>query len=328
VPQSRDDLHRYLVRRISAEETYEDLLRFPRYFEIETVNACNARCAMCTIEEWSRNAPSMKDELFARIADELIANKDEIKRVSLYKDGEPLLDKKLAARVAMLKQGGIRQVSISTNVSLLDERKSIDLLEAGLDVITMSIDSLRPDVYEAIRIRLKHEEVMENALRFIRLRDEMKAPAKVWVRMIRQESNWDEWPEFEAFWKERLQPGDRVNYHNLHNWGSQLKGFNPVQTESFEPGLPCVALWSQMVIFANGDVPLCTIDYNNRHPTGNVGQSSIAELWRSQVVAQRREWHLTGKKACIDICENCNVWDEPPDVARVAAEYADKVTLA
>ena len=62
----------YLNRRISPEEPYESLLSFPRFLEIETVNACNARCPMCTIADWQRNTPTMKDDLFQRIADEII----------------------------------------------------------------------------------------------------------------------------------------------------------------------------------------------------------------------------------------------------------------
>ena len=37
-----DKAKEYLVRRISPGESFEDLLRFPRFLEIETVNACNA----------------------------------------------------------------------------------------------------------------------------------------------------------------------------------------------------------------------------------------------------------------------------------------------
>ena len=306
----------YLRRRISAEETYEDLYRFPRYFEIETVNACNARCPMCTIDEWTRKSPTIKDDLFNRISDELIANSDQVKRVSLYRDGEPLLDKKLADRVAKLKGGGIDQVAISTNVSLLNEQRSQDLLNAGLDVIILSIDSLDKKVFEDIRVRLNHEEVMENALRFISLRNEMGKKTKIWVRMVRQDTNYDEWPKFEAFWREHLGANDRVNYHNLHNWGGQLNEFSAVEN-SMEPLLPCVVLWSLMVIFSNGDVPLCNVDYSNKYPTGSLLTHSIEELWRSQIMEERRHLHLNGRKAEIDICKDCNVWDEPPDIQSV-----------
>jgi len=315
-----EQIRKYLRRRIKPEGTYAELLEFPSYFEIETVNACNARCPMCTIAEWTRKTPTMRNPLFEKIADELIENRKYVKRVSLYRDGEPLLDKKLADRTAVLKQGGINEVAISSNVALLDEQKSRDLLEAGLDTIIMSIDSLKKDVYEAIRVKCDFEVVMANAQRFIELRNQIRPSSKVWVRMIRQESNYDEWPAFEAFWKERLADNDRVNYHTLHNWGSQLKGFNAVE-ENSEYGIPCVALWSLMVIFGNGDVPLCNVDYNNIHPCGSVAESSIRDVWRAQTLERIRHQHLNGEKAKTDICANCNVWSEPPDVKKVERDF-------
>jgi MoaA/NifB/PqqE/SkfB family radical SAM enzyme len=316
-----ENLRDYLVRRVSPTESYEDLLNFPRFFEIETVNTCNARCPMCTIEEWTRNAPTMKDALFEKIASEICDHAGTVRRVSLYRDGEPLLDKKLPKRIARLKDGGVKQLAISTNVSLLDERRSKDLLEAGLDLIILSIDSLDKDVFEKIRVRLVHEEVMANAERFIALRNKIRPQTQVWVRMIRQESNYEEWPAFEAYWRRKLADHDRVNYHNLHNWGSQLKGFQAV-SESLEGRFPCVALWSLMIVFADGRVPLCNVDYNNLYPTGSVADQSIADVWRNDIMAERRRLHLEGSKSKIHICDGCNVWDEPPDREKVAPQFA------
>ena len=313
-------LNDYLVRRVDPGATYEQLSEFPRYFEIETVNACNARCPMCTIDEWTRQSPVMRDELFQKISDEICAHAETVKRVSLYRDGEPLLDKKLPERIAMLKRGGIREIAISTNVSLLDERRATAILEAGLDLIILSIDSLRKDVFESIRVHLDHDVVMANAMRFIELRNRLRPSAKIWMRMVRQEANYDEWPAYEQFWRPRLAPHDRVNYHNIHNWGSQLKDFHAVH-DSFEPTLPCIALWSLMIIFANGDVPLCNVDYNNKYPTGDIRERSIAEVWQSEVMNERRRLHLEGHKGDISLCVDCNVWDEPPDKAKVAPEF-------
>ena len=316
----------YLRRRIEPASPYESLLTFPRYFEVETVNACNARCPMCTIEDWHRGSPTMKDDLFNKIAAELIDHRDEVQRVSLYRDGEPLLDKKMPDRIATLKQGGIRDVNISTNVSLLNEERSRSILEAGLDSIILSIDSLKKDVFEAIRLRLNFEEVMENALRFIELRDRINPKTQIRVRMVRQDSNVDEWPEYEAFWRPKLAAHDRVHYHNIHNWGGQLDEFRAI-TDSREPNLPCVALWSLMVIFSTGSVPLCNIDYDNKFPTGDVALQSIEEVWRSKVSNERRKLHLKDEKACISLCDNCNVWDEPSDTYHVAKEFADAMNI-
>jgi radical SAM protein with 4Fe4S-binding SPASM domain len=318
---SKEAAKQYLRERISPRETYNDLLRFPRYLEIETVHACNARCTICTINEWTRSRKPMEERLFAKIAEELIENKKEIKRVSLYRDGEPLLDPKLPDRIALLGQAGVGDLSISTNVSLLTESRAKDILDAGVDLVIMSIDSLRKDVYESIRVGLDFEQVMENALRFIQLRERMNSHARIWMRMIVQESNQHEWPEYLAYWSPKLRETDRIYYHTLNNWGNQLKNFKPV-ARSYEPFLPCVALWSLLAIFTNGDASLCNVDFNGKYTVGNVSQQSISEIWRSSALNDFRDRHLVGDKAAIDICERCNVWDEPPDLESVSSRYA------
>jgi len=316
----------YLVRRISSNESYHDLLTFPRYIEIETVNVCNARCPMCTISTWERNSKPMTDELFLKISNELIKHNDVIKRVSLYRDGEPLIDNKLASRVSILKKGGIKEVAISTNVSLLNEKRATDLLNAGIDLVILSIDSIKKDVYESIRVGLKFENVFSNAIRFIELRNKIRPETRIWVRMIRQESNNDEWDDYYSFWKNKVTNNDRVYFHYIFNWGGQLKNFKPISI-SYEPNLPCVAIWSLFVIFSNGDVPLCNIDFNNKHPVGNVRDHSIEDIWKSKVITEKRYLHLNNRKGEIDICKNCNVWDEPKDGQNISSQYADEIEL-
>ena len=157
----------YLKRRIDKSSNYENLLEFPKYIEIETVNACNARCPMCTINDWERNYPVMKDDVWNKVSEDIIENKRFLQRVSLYRDGEPLVDKKMAKRVNKFSENGILNTSIATNVSLLNEKKAIDLLEAGLGMIIFSIDSLKkifdqfinedPNLIKIKKIKLKKQ---------------------------------------------------------------------------------------------------------------------------------------------------------------------------
>ena len=121
--------------------------------------------------------------------------------------------------------------------------------------------------------------------------------------MIRQEDNYNEWENYQKFWRKYAKDIDRVYYHNIFNWGGQLDDYKPVET-SFEPNLPCVALWSLMVFFANGDVPLCNVDYNNKYPSGSIMKNSVKEIWKSKTFNQRREWHLNKKKN-EKICSDC-----------------------
>ena len=317
----------YLVKRIDKNKKYNQLLDYPNFVEIETVNACNARCPMCTINDWNRNYPVMRDKVFNKISDDLIENKKHIKRISLYRDGEPLIDKKLPSRIAKFKDHGIDNTSISTNVSLLNEKRSKEILQAGLGLIILSIDSLKKEVFEKIRKRLIFEEVMDNAIRFFQLRDKINSKSRIWVRMIRQESNYKEWDEYFNFWKKYASGQDRIYYYNIFNWGGQLDNYKPI-SKSFEPNLPCVALWSLMVFFANGDVPLCNVDYNNKYPTGSIMKNTIREIWQSKIINQRRNFHLNNKKKNITLCQNCNVWEERSGEELISSEYAEKVSLS
>lgn len=287
------------------KEPVPDLIQFPRYFEIETVNACNARCPMCTIDDWDRRDGLMSDDLFKKITDE-ISFHPKVRRVHLYRDGEPLLDKKLPQRIGMMKKAGVKEVGISTNVALLTDEKSRALLEAGLDSIILSIDSNVKDVYEKIRVNLFVEEVMYNAHNFIMMRDAGHYPTQVWVRMIRQESNNDEWPAYEKYWKAFTKPTDRVDYRWLHHWGGQLIGFDREEVRSELD--PCVALFSLMCIFADGTVPRCNVDYNKKHPIGNINDSSIESLWTGPIQNEVRRQHLERKRG--SICVGCDVWSE------------------
>ena len=316
----------YLVRRIDKNKSINQLLTYPSYIEVETVNACNARCPMCTINDWERNYPVMKDDVWNKVSEDIIENKNHIKRVSLYRDGEPLIDKKMAKRIYRLRENGIKNTSIATNVSLLNEKRATDLLEAGLGMVIFSIDSLKKDVFEKIRVRLKFEEVRDNAIRFLQLRDKINPDCRVWIRMIRQESNYNEWDNYYDFWRKYTSDVDRIYYHNIFNWGGQLDQFKSI-SKSFEPNLPCVALWSLLVIFANGDVPLCNVDYNNKYPTGSIMQNNIRELWQSKIMNARRKLHLTGNKKDISICANCNVWDEVKGEEIISPEFAEEVSI-
>ena len=291
---------------------FKSLLEFPSHFEIETINACNARCPMCTIDEWNKEEKLMDDHLFRKIVQEISENKSNVKRVNLYRDGEPLLDRKLPDRIELCNQLEVPSVSISTNASLLTPELSERILQAGLKMITFSLDSLSKPIYESIRRGLDFEVVLDNIINFLKIRNSGSYNCEVWIRMIRQESNQNEFKSYKKYWDDTGLIDysiDRVYYHNIFNWGGQLDEFTPVSINT-ETHLPCVALWSLMPIFAGGDVPMCNVDFNCNHKVGNVRLHSIKEIWQGAAMESLRLKHLGGLKADIEMCGSCNVWEE------------------
>lgn len=81
-----------------------------------------------------------------------------VERVRLT-GGEPLLRKDLPVLVGMLKDLGLSDLSLTTNGVLL-ERYADDLFSAGLDRITVSLDALRPTVFQAMSGRDDLDKVL------------------------------------------------------------------------------------------------------------------------------------------------------------------------
>ncbi len=305
----------YLTRRIWDGRPLSALTEFPSYFEIETISACNAACPFCTISDWKRPAAVMKDDLYEKIVQEIGEHREQVKRVHLYRDGEPLMDKRLPRRIFQMKQAGIASVGISTNAALLNRGKASAIFMAGLDEIILSIDSLDKPVYESLRVGLDYATVIQNSINAFRVRDELDSKCRIRVRMIRQEANKQEWDsgDFQEPWKPYLKDGDTVEMRNIHNWGGQLDGFKGIVKADIER--PCLALWSLCVIFSDGTVPLCNVDYNAKYPLGNVKDSTIAALWQGQEQNFRRQKHMEHDRGHFPPCANCTVWSEEARVA-------------
>lgn len=122
------------------------------YLRLSVTDLCNLRCRYCmpdgvdkleredilTYEEFLRLAA-----LFARCGVDTV-------RVT---GGEPLVRKGVEQLVKGLKAiPGIRKVTMTTNAVLLEQQLPA-LLEAGLDSVNISLDTLRPEVFRQITAR-------------------------------------------------------------------------------------------------------------------------------------------------------------------------------
>jgi MoaA/NifB/PqqE/SkfB family radical SAM enzyme len=82
---------------------------------------------------------------------------------------ETLLNPQVHRMAEFEKRRGCR-VMVATNGTLLDDRRSGRLLDAGVDQFVVSLDAARPELYEAVRSGADFRAVLRNVLR---LRDEI-----------------------------------------------------------------------------------------------------------------------------------------------------------
>ena len=122
------------------------------YLRLSVTDLCNLRCRYCMpdgVEKLEREAVLSHEE-FLRLAALFARCGIDTVRVT---GGEPLVRKNVAQLVAGLKEiPGIRRVTMTTNAVLLADQLPA-LLDAGLDSVNISLDTLRPEVFRQITAR-------------------------------------------------------------------------------------------------------------------------------------------------------------------------------
>ena len=135
------------------------------YIRISVTDRCNLRCVYCMPEEGvesiSHNAILTFDEIL-RIC-RLLA-KNGLKKVKIT-GGEPLVRRGVANLIKQIKDiDGIENVTVTTNGVLLCEQYH-NLVGAGVDCITVSLDTLDREKYA----QLTRRDEIENVLKGIAL---------------------------------------------------------------------------------------------------------------------------------------------------------------
>lgn len=130
------------------------------YLRISVTDKCNLRCVYCMPESglpWLEKSQILSYEELTRIV--RAAASVGVRSIRLS-GGEPLVRKNLPRLVESIAAiDGIEDIALSTN-GLLLEQYIDDLVNAGLRRVNVSLDTLRPDRFEAIARRPGLERVL------------------------------------------------------------------------------------------------------------------------------------------------------------------------
>jgi len=139
---------------------FDSARRDIHYLRLSVTDLCNLRCRYCMpdgVEKLEREAVLTYEE-FLRLAALFAQCGINTVRVT---GGEPLVRPGVEQLVAGLKATpGIHKVTMTTNGILLKKQLPA-LLDAGLDSVNISLDTLHPKVFERITARDEFAHVME-----------------------------------------------------------------------------------------------------------------------------------------------------------------------
>jgi len=250
---------------------------FPMILQVQTINRCNAACEFCpypyTVHLQEKRM--MDDELFTKIVNECAAEKDLHDFVPMSKN-EPLLDVKVEQRVAEFKSKAQPHqiVELVTNGSALTPARAQRLMDAGVDLITVSINASNEATYDKVMKNLSWKQVMGY---LEELSNMDLSRTNVYLRFVADQTNSRELRIFRKRWKHfnlfQFNVNNRagtvrnyetmmVKYNRLISWLRRVGGSRVYPV--------CPYIFSLMHVLENGDVPMCSNDWLNREILGNV----------------------------------------------------------
>ncbi len=287
-------------------------MEYPSKLEIEIARGvCTASCPMCSIDQTKYNKSVMNFDKFKAIVDSFGSSIEKIKHVNLVGLGEVLVDVRLNKKIEYLKSKKVEHVSFPSNASLLKPTVSTKILEAGCNEIIIGIDSMNKKIFEKVRRDLIYEEVLENTLSHIKVRDEGDYKSKVMIRMIINEDNKHEWDSYVEYWKEKLNfdKGDMILYFPEHNWSDHDYPNADGSPKIIEKDVRCEYIYDRLCLDAHGNVKFCCIDINATFfgGIGNVLFQDPIEIFNSNYFVNSRKLMDEGKINDIKPCSTCDV---------------------
>lgn len=297
-------------------------LNVPLVIFIDPSNVCNFKCVFCPtgddklLSQVNRPKGMMDLNLFEKIIDDLdlMVKKygQRPAQISLFKDGEPLLNKNLPEMINILNKKNLTdQLEITTNASALTPENSTKIIKAGLKKIRFSIYHLNDEGYlKVTNNKINFKKIFENVKNFWKIKKELNSKVYVTAKIL----NVDLSKEDELFFKKTFEPyADEAQINYLHGWSDSdqkdLKlGKNKdksVHGEDYYYKKICSQPFSRLTVLFNGDVTPCCVDWSHKLVVGNVKNESLDELWNKQANPLRKD-HIEGNIGKDSPCFNCN----------------------
>ncbi len=288
----------------------------PYKINIDVANACNFKCNFCfhgmndnELKNSDFNPGVMDYELFKIITQQIKEFPEKIKCIGLSGIGEPLLNKRLPDMIQLTKEYDVAdKVVVTTNGSLLTQKFTDSLVNAGLDEVIISIEALNNKKYYDITMaKVDFEELVES----IRYLYENKGECKVFVKIVNiafDDLN-DEKRFHDIFdsvadmaYVEKIIPQFKpVNYDVLN-----LDYERTLYDKELLPIEVCSMVFYAMQIATSGNVCPCCVDYNETVVFGNVKTNHLYDIWNSKQFNEFRKVHLNNKRNNIELCNNCD----------------------
>jgi MoaA/NifB/PqqE/SkfB family radical SAM enzyme len=199
-------------------------------------------------------------------------------------------------------------VTLTTNGTTMTEKRILRLLNAGIDVIDISIDAFYPETYAKVRVNGDLEITKANVLKLLELGKKAKKAPKIVVSYVEQPENVAETEKFETFWKD--QGADYVVIRRLHSAAGAMPETAKIMWHKSPKNAdrkPCLYPWERIVLNPRG-LSFCPADWTHNSAIIDYQDTTIKEIWQGEFYKKLRHAHLSNDFTNHQFCGQCPDW--------------------
>lgn len=288
----------------------------PFSIQIDICSACNMKCNFCFHSDSEAIAKAecqfglMSYEVFTKIIDDIKKSwgKKSIKKLKLFKIGEPLLNPNVCKMIKYAKDSEIAEcIEITTNGILLNKELSVGLIEAGLDILNISVNGIDEQQYkETCQCKMDYKEFVNNIEFFYHNRRQ----CRVFVKY--SDIGYSE-KQKELFYEYFGKICDEIYVETISAtlWQDTkvdqviLNQHKGTYGQVLAKKEVCPFLFTTMVINHKGIAHICCVDWKSEYILGDLMSENIADIWNGDKLKKFQMLHLKKSRECIGICKNC-----------------------
>jgi len=277
----------------------------PLVVNIEPSNACNLRCVMCPTYLYKKEATFLSWELYEKIVAETLlfqqyfeSGNHGIPYFVFQGAGEPMLHKELFPMIAYAKQQGIRNISITSNGSLLNENNINYIVseKTSPDYIIFSIDGYTKKLYEDFRRGSSFESVYNGIKSLFKRRkegDNHEHPEIAINTLLTNSFDIEKFLEVWGAYVDNVFISPMLNLADKRKTGKLF--LESVQNVS-KSYISCPKIYESISITAEGFITSCQHDFGRLHVKGDMSKGdTLHSCWQNKSYRDHRMAHLTFK---------------------------------
>lgn len=288
-------------------------LSVPFIIFVDPSDLCNFKCKFCPsgdielMKKVGRSLKNMDFELYKKIIDDICEFEKPIKVLRLYKDGEPLLNPRLAGMVRYAKEKKCSErIDTTTNASLLNPKRNLELIKAGLDRVNISIEGINEKQYlEFSNYKINFDKFIGNIRHFY----ENRKNCEVIIKINGDTLSDDDKKKFYEIFSD-IADGVYIE-HIMPCWPEfELKGVEVNQEvglygQKIKEVQVCPYVFYSFSINSDGSTSACFLDWSRKLIIGDAKYESVKDIWNGEKLLNYQKMFLKKKRKEHSVCCNC-----------------------